>query len=125
MVERAPRRQPARTTEGGQQPAGMSPRVGAEARRPQDPLTERCAKLIPGFHGYEASLIIDEKNPDRAWFAHNLAGSVLAGTAQFGTVDPESQRGRELTALVTELAPAAERIATRWEVEKGSGGGGN
>jgi hypothetical protein len=85
--------------------------------QPSETLTDRCARLIPGYWGYESSLIIADAEPrgegftplvdveTAQRFAVSLAKCVLTGNAQFGVVDSASPQGQELVALISEFRP--------------------
>jgi hypothetical protein len=91
---------------------------------PQEPLSSRCARLIPGYNGYETCLIISDAEStmedipplvDTATaqrFAVDLARYALSGNAPFGNVDPNSAHGLELEAFINELAPVDEQAQT-------------
>ena len=92
----------------------------AEVLGAPETLTARCARLVPGFWGYEDALIIADgersemfpplvETETAQWFAVQLARAVLRGSAIFGSVDPESLQGQELTALIAELTPVSEQ----------------
>jgi len=89
----------------------------------QESLVSRLQRLIPYFDLYEEAELVDDGmdgsysgvTPDQGrYFANRLARSVLADTAHFGGVDPTSQAGQELAALVVELEPGAEVAAAQW-----------
>lgn len=97
-------------------------------------LSDRCARLTPGYHAYECSLIIHDLEDgrdcgigefsrstveDAAWFARDLARHTLTD-AQFGTVDAASEQGQELTELIGELDSLAEQAAVRWAAQAGA-----
>ncbi len=79
-------------------------------------LSARFARLIPGYSDYTASVVIacSETTTDGPppvieigiahRFAVNLARNVLSGDAPFGSVDPDSAQGMELTYLMDLLA---------------------
>ncbi|HEV2402628.1 MAG TPA: hypothetical protein VGS08_00315 [Candidatus Saccharimonadales bacterium] len=113
--------------------AGESVRGGEQQ---QELLADRCGRLIPGFWSTEASLLVsdyqdgrgpfgsDVEEPTEAglavahYFARGLAEHALAD----GGVDPASAQGQELTQLVGELTPLADRIAEQWAAQAAARG---